>query len=31
MINKKVKEVILSKGVLLRRIAQSYPNFKIRR
>lgn len=30
-VNKKVKEVILSKGVLLRRIAQSYPNFKIRR
>lgn len=29
-VNKKVKEVILSKGVLLRRIAQSYPNFKIR-
>ncbi len=30
-VNKKVKEVILSKGVLLRRIAKSYPNFKIRR
>ena len=30
-VNKKVKEVLLSKGVLLRRIAQSYPNFKIRR
>ena len=30
-VNKKVKEVLLSKGVLLRRIAKSYPNFKIRR
>lgn len=30
-INKKVKEVLLSKGVLLRRIAKSYPNFKVKR
>lgn len=28
-VNKKVKEVIMSKGVLLRRIAKSYPNFRV--
>lgn len=30
-VNSKVKEVLLSRGALLRRIAKSYPNFKVRR
>lgn len=30
-VNSKVKEVLLSRGTLLRRIAKSYPNFKVKR